>query len=58
MVNRLPIRLLPTFVVVSLVEPCGHAAAPPPRRQLGFLQGCVDEAFFEPLPDDELERWG
>ncbi|MFM7229592.1 MAG: type II toxin-antitoxin system Phd/YefM family antitoxin [Cyanobacteriota bacterium] len=31
---------------------------PRPRRQLGFLQGCVDEAFFEPLPDAELERWG
>ena len=29
-----------------------------PRRQLGFLQGRVDEAFFEPLPEDELERWG
>jgi len=31
---------------------------PSPRRQLGFLQGRVDEAFFEPLPGDELERWG
>jgi prevent-host-death family protein len=31
---------------------------PSPRRQLGFLRGRVDEAFFEPLPDDELERWG
>ena len=31
---------------------------PSPRRQLGFLQGRVDEAFFEPLSDDELERWG
>jgi prevent-host-death family protein len=31
---------------------------PSPRRQLGFLQGRVDEAFFDPLPDDELERWG
>ncbi len=31
---------------------------PRPRRQLGFLQGCVDQAFFEPLPDEELERWG
>lgn len=29
---------------------------PSPRRQLGFLQGRVDEAFFDPLPDDELER--
>jgi hypothetical protein len=27
-------------------------------QQLGFLQGRVDEAFFEPLPNDELERWG
>ena len=31
---------------------------PSPRRQLGFLKGSVDEAFFEPLPDDELKRWG
>ena len=31
---------------------------PSPRRQLGFLQGRVDEAFFYPLTDDELERWG
>jgi prevent-host-death family protein len=31
---------------------------PRPRRQLGFLQGSVGEAFFEPLPDAELERWG
>jgi hypothetical protein len=28
------------------------------RRQLGFLQGRVDEAFFEPLPGEELESWG
>lgn len=31
---------------------------PSPRRELGFLKGSVDEAFFHPLPDDELERWG
>ena len=31
---------------------------PAPRRRLGFLQGRVDEAFFEPLPDDELRLWG
>ena len=30
---------------------------PSPRRQLGFLQRRVDGAFFEPLPNDELERW-
>ena len=27
---------------------------PSPRRQLGFLEGRVDEAFFDPLPDEEL----
>jgi prevent-host-death family protein len=31
---------------------------PSPRRQLGFLQGRVDEAFFEPLPEEELQGWG
>jgi antitoxin (DNA-binding transcriptional repressor) of toxin-antitoxin stability system len=31
---------------------------PSPRRQLGLLKGRVDEAFFEPLPHDELELWG
>jgi len=31
---------------------------PKPRRQLGFMQGSVGEEFFEPLPDDELDRWG
>jgi prevent-host-death family protein len=31
---------------------------PSPRSELGFLKGSVDEAFFHPLPDDELERWG
>ena len=31
---------------------------PSPRRQLGFLKGSVEDAFFEPLPDDELQRWG
>lgn len=31
---------------------------PTPRRQLGFLQGSVGEEFFEPMPNDELERWG
>jgi hypothetical protein len=30
---------------------------PSPRRQLRFLQGRLDEAFFEPLPGEELERW-
>lgn len=30
---------------------------PPQRRQLGFMKGYVDEAFFEPLPEAELAAW-
>lgn len=29
----------------------------PARRSPGLLPGRVDEAFFEPLPDAELEAW-
>ena len=38
-------------------KPCAQLIPldPSPRRQLGFLKGRVDEAFFDPLPDDELE---
>lgn len=31
---------------------------PPPPRPVGFVAGSVPEAFFEPLPDDELDAWG
>ncbi len=27
-------------------------------RPLGFLKFDVPDAFFDPLPDDELEAWG
>jgi prevent-host-death family protein len=30
----------------------------PVRRRPGRLIGAVTEAFFEPLPDDELDAWG
>ena len=41
-------------------KPCAQLVPldPSPRRQLGFLPGRVDEAFFEPLPGDELDSWG
>ena len=41
-------------------KPCAQLMPldPSPRRQLGFLPGSVDAAFFEPLHGDELERWG
>jgi len=27
------------------------------ERPLGFVRASIDPAFFEPLPDDELEAW-
>ena len=32
---------------------------PAPRREFGALRGklVVDDAFFEPLPDEELDAW-
>lgn len=34
--------------------------AAPARRQFGAMKGRAKagKAFFEPLPDDELDRWG
>ena len=29
----------------------------PGQRPLGFVKGKVGEAFFEPLPEDELSAW-
>jgi len=28
------------------------------KRPLGFVAAPVDDAFFDPLPDDELAAWG
>ena len=27
------------------------------QRKPGIAKGAVTDAFFEPLPDDELQRW-
>ncbi len=27
------------------------------KRPLGFVPGKISDAFFEPLPPEELERW-
>jgi prevent-host-death family protein len=29
----------------------------PALRPVGFVAGQLPETFFEPLPDDELDRW-
>jgi prevent-host-death family protein len=28
-----------------------------PKRQRGRVKGIVDDAFFDPLPDTELDAW-
>jgi prevent-host-death family protein len=38
-----------------------EAIHPPVKKRLGFLQTPgfrLTDAFFEPLPEDELRRWG
>ena len=30
----------------------------PQQRPLGFVSGYVSDAFFEPLPEEELASWG
>ena len=34
--------------------------APTPRRKAGSMKGKIEitDAFFEPLPPEELEAWG
>ncbi len=32
-------------------------ASKPARRQPGWLKGRVGEAFFDDLPEDELQAW-
>lgn len=35
------------------------AVEPPAKREFGALRGRIklDDSFFEPLPDDELDAW-
>lgn len=28
-----------------------------PQRKLGFIKGHLDDKFFDPLPDAELDAW-
>ena len=40
-------------------QPCARLVPlePRARRRLGFLQGSVNEEFFDPLPESELKAW-
>lgn len=32
-------------------------ARQPAERPMGFVEGSVPDSFFDPLPQDELDRW-
>jgi prevent-host-death family protein len=48
------------IVIAKAGKPVARLVAvyPQPPRPLGFVKGRLTDAFFEPLPDDELEAWG
>ena len=33
------------------------AATTPAPRPMGFVEGSVPDSFFDPLPQEELDRW-
>jgi prevent-host-death family protein len=47
------------IIIAKNGEPCARLCplAPPARRQPGLLSGTVDDSFFAPLPEEELEAW-
>lgn len=32
--------------------------SPPPPRPVGFVAAVIPDSFSDPLPEEELERWG
>lgn len=46
-----------------ILAKAGHPRAklvpydPPSERPVGFVSGHLTDAFFEPLPESELEAW-
>ncbi len=46
-------------IIAKAGTPCARLCPlePPQPRKPGLLKGRVDDAFFEPLPDDELDAW-
>ena len=48
------------IILAKAGKPCARLVPLEPaatRRLSGRLAGRVDDAFFEPLPDDELNAW-
>lgn len=48
------------IIVAKRGKPCARLIPfeAPGKRPLGFAAGRLTEAFFEPLPDEEIRAWG
>lgn len=49
-----------TIILAKMGRPIAKIVSLQPdleERPLGFVEGRVGSAFFEPLPEDELETW-
>lgn len=46
-------------IIVRRREPCARLVpmGTRPPRHLGFVEGRLDEAFFEPLGEEEIAAW-
>ena len=46
-------------IIAKAGKPCARLCPlePAQPRQPGLLEGRVDDAFFQPLPDNELDAW-
>ena len=47
------------FILAKAGKPCARLVPLEPRkeRQPGLVKGRITDAFFEPLPEEELKVW-
>lgn len=47
------------FILTKAGKPCARLVPLEPReeRQPGLVKGRITDAFFEPLPEEELKAW-
>lgn len=47
------------IILARAGKPCARIIPyqAPSKRVLGFVEGQIDEAFFEPLSEEDLQAW-
>lgn len=47
------------IILAKAGKPCARLVPleAPEERPMGFVEGRVTDAFFEPLPEEELDAW-